>query len=75
LTWEDELRIIEAQGGGCAICGGWSGREWLDIDHDHVTGQFRGFLCGRCNKGLGLLGDNIDGLRKAMDYLNREIND
>ncbi|MBC7593304.1 MAG: hypothetical protein H7288_05100, partial [Kineosporiaceae bacterium] len=70
LTWEDEIRVVAEQGGGCGVCGDLPDRAY-DIDHDHVTGAFRGFLCGRCNKGLGLLGDSIEGLRKALLYLER----
>jgi hypothetical protein len=39
------------------------------LDHCHKTGDFRGFLCGTCNTGLGKLGDSVDGLRRAMLYL------
>ena len=31
----------------------------LCLDHCHETGIFRGWLCQRCNRGLGLLGDNL----------------
>lgn len=41
----------------------------FQLDHDHVTGQFRGWLCGRCNRGIGLLGDNTHGVRLALEYL------
>jgi hypothetical protein len=41
------------------------------LDHDHVTGEFRGWLCGTCNSGLGGLGDNIQGLHRAIAYLER----
>ncbi|WP_129141484.1 endonuclease domain-containing protein [Modicisalibacter coralii] len=68
LTIEDEVRILEQQGNRCGICGGDSGRGF-DIDHDHATGRFRGLICHRCNKGLGLLGDDIAGLEKALAYL------
>ena len=43
------------------------------IDHCHKTGKIRGILCTMCNKGLGLLGDNINGLKKAVQYLNAEV--
>lgn len=41
----------------------------LRLDHDHSTGQFRGWICDRCNSGIGKLGDNIDGIVKALNYL------
>jgi hypothetical protein len=40
-------------------------------DHDHRTGAFRGWLCGTCNRGIGMLGDDIEGVRRALDYLMR----
>jgi hypothetical protein len=30
----------------------------------------RGLLCSACNTGIGLLGDNVEGLQRAMNYLN-----
>ena len=60
---------------GCAICGdlpaGSSYQNGLVLDHDHDTGKIRGALCGRCNKGLGLLGDNLASLRLAVEYLEK----
>lgn len=41
------------------------------LDHDHITGKFRGWLCGSCNRGLGQLGDNVYGIMRAMSYLTR----
>lgn len=43
--------------------------QYLVLDHDHETGNFRGWLCRNCNQGIGKLGDNIQGLQKAMAYL------
>jgi hypothetical protein len=41
---------------------------WV-LDHCHTTKTFRGWLCHKCNMGLGNFGDNIDRLKRAMDYL------
>jgi hypothetical protein len=41
------------------------------LDHDPADGRFRGWLCRHCNVAIGLLGDNIEGLMKAVDYLNK----
>jgi len=41
------------------------------LDHCHTTGIFRGWLCNRCNMGLGNLGDSVEGVEKALAYLRR----
>lgn len=51
----------------CEICGKVP-YKWC-LDHDHHTQQFRGFLCSRCNEGLGKLGDDIPSLINALNYL------
>ena len=51
----------------CEICKGEF--EELVIDHDHHTGKVRGALCQKCNLGLGLLGDDLDSLEAALEYL------
>jgi hypothetical protein len=40
-------------------------------DHDHRTGELRGWLCGTCNRGLGMLGDDLAGVLRAAAYLER----
>lgn len=54
----------------CECCGRKQKRE-LSLDHCHVTGRFRGWLCAECNLGLGKLGDSIYGLMMAVNYLLR----
>lgn len=51
---------------GCGICGTL---ENLCFDHDHKTGKFRGLLCSKCNHGIGMLGDSLEGIKLATDYL------
>lgn len=74
ITLEDYESMLTQQGGGCVICGGRRGNKKtnvLHVDHDHVTGEVRGLLCGRCNTALGLFQDQPDLLKRAYDYLNR----
>lgn len=59
---------------GCEICGGKTARKLeisLNVDHSHQTGKFRGWLCGNCNRGLGLLGDTLQSILKVAAYLER----
>lgn len=63
---------LSKQGNKCAICGGsFEGDLRACVDHDHETGVRRGILCGSCNSGIGLLGDSVERLRAAADYLAR----
>ena len=57
----------------CNCCGKPSHKS-LVVDHCHETLKFRGWLCETCNHGIGKLGDNIEGVQKALDYLRRKTN-
>lgn len=60
--------MVAVQGGRCAICQQVP-RETLRVDHDHETGFVRALLCRKCNSGLGMFGDNVTLLTKALMYL------
>lgn len=67
-------QMSAAQGGVCAICltdptGKTKTCDVLHVDHDHASGVVRGLLCMKCNRALGLFGDNVDALRAAVAYL------
>lgn len=55
----------------CECCGGPPGKYAMNLDHCHDTGEFRGWLCGPCNSAIGRLGDKLEGLLKAVRYLER----
>lgn len=62
--------MLEAQDGGCAICGRPPKNQRLSVDHDHKTGLVRGLLCWTCNhRVLGNVRDNVELLMKAAAYL------
>lgn len=51
----------------CACCGNTKRR--LVFDHCHQTDQFRGWICNRCNTAIGQLGDTLEGVLRAVQYL------
>ena len=55
----------------CECCNSGNGLKRLALDHDHVTGQFRGWLCDNCNMGIGQLGDTKEGLLMALHYMEK----
>jgi len=66
LTIEGYNALMEKFNNQCAIC---SRTANLVIDHCHETNVIRGVLCNKCNTAIGMLGDNINGLSRAISYL------
>jgi hypothetical protein len=54
--------------GDCPICGTYT-EGWV-LDHCHEREVFRGYICNRCNLGLGMFYDKSVIVMKALDYLN-----
>lgn len=81
LTLEDFEKMFIAQEGRCKICQGDLVREGVYnkkgedrsrlacVDHNHRTGGIRAILCNRCNRALGMFGDDTEVLQKAAAYL------
>lgn len=55
----------------CECCGNIPEENKWRLDHDHITGNIRGWVCDSCNLGIGALGDNIEGLERAIEYLKK----
>lgn len=66
----DELRALRRNHDGVCDMTGCSSPA-TSIDHGHILGEFRGFLCNGCNSGLGFFRDSPTLLRAAAEYLER----
>lgn len=74
LTPEQYDSMLAEQENKCAICGAEhvdEPKKRLHVDHDHAAGfkAVRGLLCGKCNLGIGMFGEDQDRLIKAIEYL------
>ena len=71
ITIEEYNQMFDLQQGQCACCGIHQIEltNALAVDHNHDTMAIRGLLCSNRNSGIGQLGDNIEGVRKALKYL------
>lgn len=74
LTLDEFDKMLESQGGGCAICGkkpeAGKPKTRMVVDHCHTTGKVRGILCDLCNTAIGKFQDSKELLLKAAKYLN-----
>jgi hypothetical protein len=73
IASQDLNNMFEKQEKKCKICGSVkesvSTKGGLIIDHDHVSGKFRGLICSKCNNLLGACSDSVDVLVSAIEYL------
>lgn len=70
LSIERFAQIFAEQGNRCGCCSATDpGDASWHVDHDHRTGAIRGILCSGCNTGIGQLGDDLEGLQRAVTYL------
>jgi len=75
LSFDAYIALFESQGGRCALCllplPGTGGGHGTVVDHDHVRGNVRGLLHGKCNLVIGVAGDSQELLLKAVEYLRK----
>ena len=57
----------------CEICGGppRGKHKRLVLEHCHLTGIFRGWVCDICNRAIGMLGDLPSSVENAARYMKR----
>ncbi len=69
MTEQHYMQLEFDQDNRCALC---NQKKPLEIDHCHKTGKVRGLLCVNCNMFLGMANDDIEILKKAIEYLCKE---
>lgn len=42
----------------------------VHLDHDHATGQIRGYICAQCNTGIGNMKGSIATLSNAIKWIS-----
>lgn len=55
----------------CEACGGKSSKGSICLDHCHKRNVFRGWLCDRCNRALGILRESIPAFKACIKYLRK----
>ncbi len=80
MTIREYRTLFHEQQGLCAICempetalSNSGFLRPLSIDHDHFTGSVRGLLCNKCNRALGLLGDDLGMAEAVVAYLRTAL--
>lgn len=84
ITVEDYEKLIKENNNQCFICKnpetrkGRNGKSiaMLCIDHCHICEEkgkhiIRGLLCHACNTAIGKFGDNVEYMKKAIEYLEK----
>lgn len=71
ITLEQYNEMFQNQQGKCKICLIHQSKlsKALAVDHCHSTKKVRGLLCSTCNIGIGCLGDSVENINRALEYL------
>ena len=72
-TRAEDNQMYNDQEGCCAICKTHQSelKKTLHVDHDHENGALRGLLCRKCNLALGWVGDDLEGVMRFVNYLEK----
>ena len=71
ITPDELFSKYEEQEKCCAICKKEIMISDSAIDHNHETMDFRGILCKKCNRALGMFMDSEKILKNAILYLQK----
>jgi hypothetical protein len=71
ITLDDYDQMLVEQNDCCYICNAHKddSKKGLSVDHDHETGKVRKLLCGPCNTALGLVKEDVNIMKKLIEYV------
>lgn len=69
ISLEDRNKMLSMQDNKCKICQKMESHQGFVVDHCHKSKKIRGLLCGRCNRTLGMVKDDINLLGSMIEYL------
>ena len=73
LNYTDYLEMVKKCERKCEICKCnlrfLTSSKNTCVDHCHKTNKVRGILCSSCNCSLGMFNDNIELIKRSIDYL------
>ena len=70
-TMDDSCPICNRTGQEIRDRGSFQKRKPWTLDHCHDTNTFRGWVCHKCNTGLGGFNDDLTIVKNAVSYLLR----
>ena len=78
ITLDEWNRMLDEQQGVCKLCSQPETKldhrtkqpRRLAVDHCHKTGKVRALLCSDCNTAIGLLKEDVELMKKAIEYVS-----
>lgn len=70
ITVDDYNQLLTEQEHSCKVCGKHESEldKALCVDHCHTHGHVRALLCSNCNLAFGLLFEDINIMKKMIEY-------
>ena len=74
ITLNEYNIMVDKQDHKCYICKRHKDEfsKTLSVDHCHKTGRVRSLLCINCNRALGMLQENVELMKKLIDYVENK---
>ena len=61
----------------CPVCQNTIIRQFKNevvLDHNHKSGEIRGYICRMCNNSMGMMEDDVSILQRAIKWLQGTLN-